>query len=127
MDSSYLLLFAFAALLIALLIWMLFSLGQQSAREPENPVRGYCPLCGQGLRKGEKIRSSVVEIGSVEVQTRIKGCPFCLGEQGRKKRSCPVCKKEVGLDDVILALADPRVDKKKLSIKGCKNCYPPGF
>jgi len=127
MDTSYLLLFGFAALLIALLIWMLFTVGIQTREEPANPVRGYCPLCGQGLRKGEKIRSSIVEIGSVEVQTRIKGCPFCLGEVSRRKRSCPVCKKEVGLEDVILALSDPRVDKKKLSIKGCKQCYPPGF
>lgn len=127
MDWSYLLLFLFAALLIALLIWMLFSFGSSPPAVDESPVRGYCPLCGQGLRKGQRIRSSITEIGSVEIQTRIKGCPFCLGELGRRKRSCQVCKKEVALDEVILALSDPRVDKKKLSIKGCKNCYPPGF
>jgi len=100
---------------------------EQVAPELEDRIRGYCPICGEGLRKGEKIRSSVTEIGNVEIQTKIKGCPYCLGEKANKKRACPVCKKPLPLENVILAVADPRVDKKKLSIRGCKLCWPQGF
>ncbi len=128
MDFEYTLLFVLAAGLIAGLIWMLFPL--RFAAEPapaEDRIRGYCPICGQGLRKGERIRSSVTEIGNVEIQTRIKGCPYCLGEKAKRKRSCPVCKTSLPEDQIILAISDPRVDKRKLAIRGCKNCYPQGF
>ncbi len=106
---------------------MLFPLRDSSDNREKQKPRGMCPICKQQLIQGERIRSDVTEIGDVEIQTRIKGCPYCLGEQGKRKRSCPVCKKKVPLDGVILALSDPRVDRKKLSIRGCKNCYPQGF
>ncbi|MCE9599984.1 MAG: hypothetical protein K8S54_18635 [Spirochaetia bacterium] len=129
LDIQYIFLFALAALLIAVLVWMLF--GSRSEipvkKEPEGKIRGYCPICGEGLRKGERIRSSQVEIGNIEIQTRIKGCPYCMDETNKKKRTCPICKNPLALDQVILASADPRVDKNKLSIRGCKQCWPQGF
>jgi hypothetical protein len=128
MDPAFLILFGLGLALMAFLIWMLFPLRDRFDRteEKEKP-RGKCPLCDQILFKGERLRSSVTEIGNVEVQTRIKGCPYCMGEKGNRKRACPVCKKKIAPDEVVLALADPRVDRLKLSVRGCKNCYPQGF
>lgn len=128
MDLGFALLFLLAAVLIGGLIWMLFNLRDHGIdTTPSDPIRGYCPICAAGLRKGEKIRSSVVEIGNVEIQTRIKGCPYCLGEKSTRKRTCPVCKANLPVDQLILAISDPRVDKRKLAIRGCKTCYPQGF
>lgn len=125
MDDGYLVLFGVGLGLIAVLIWMLFPI--RDRRTPEEKPRGFCPLCKHPLMKGERVRSDQTEIGNVEVQTRIKGCPYCLASGARSKRHCPVCKKDVPVGEVILALADPRVDRLKLSIKGCKQCFPQGF
>jgi hypothetical protein len=107
---------------------MLFPIGERrrSQVEKEKP-RGFCPLCKQPLMAGERIRSDQMEIGDIEVQTRIKGCPYCMGPASRRSRNCPVCKNKVAKDEVILAISDPRVDRLKLSIKGCKQCWPQGF
>ncbi len=123
-SDGYLVLFGLGLALIAVLLWMLFKIGTSSDEE-EKP-KGFCPLCKHPLMKGERIRSDQTEIGEVEVQTRIKGCPYCMGLSNRK-RQCPVCKNKVAKDEVILALSDPRVDRLKLSIKGCKQCWPQGF
>ncbi|MCB1326735.1 MAG: hypothetical protein H7A21_15090 [Spirochaetales bacterium] len=125
METGHLILFAIGLGLIAFLIWMLFPIAVRSPVE-EKP-RGFCPLCAHPLMKGERVRSDQTEIGDIEVQTRIKGCQFCMGPTAKRKRSCPVCKKDVKKDEVILALADPRVDRLKLKIKGCKACWPQGF
>lgn len=125
MDLDYLILMGLGVGLMAVLIWMLYTLNFRSKPEPK--VKGYCPICSTGLVKGEQIRSDQVEIGNVEVQTKIKGCPYCLGIADKRKRLCPVCKKKLALDEVILAISDPRVDRNRLSIRGCGKCYPQGF
>ena len=127
MDSGYLILFGLGIGLLASLIGMLVPIGFRGQKKRSSEMRGYCPVCAQGLRKGESLRSSVTEIGDVEVQTRIRGCPFCLGVMGNRKRYCPVCKKKLKKDAEILAISDPRVDRNKLAIRGCKKCYPQGF
>lgn len=125
MSNSLLLLFPVGAILIGITLWMLWNLRLSNEETPEEKLRP-CPLCGHLLRKGERVRSSVTEIGDVEVRTYIKGCPFCL--EGRKeKRTCPVCRNELESDMNVLAVSDPRVDKKRLRIKGCPRCYPQGF
>ncbi|MDH5657275.1 MAG: hypothetical protein OEZ34_15290 [Spirochaetia bacterium] len=125
MNLEYLVLFGMGLGLMAFLFWMLFPIGNRREKEDKNKIKGYCPICGQGLRKGERIRSSVTEIGDIEVQTIIKGCPFCLEET--RKRACPVCKIKLKKDETIIAISDPKVDSKRLSIRGCKKCYPQGF
>jgi len=125
MDIEYLALFGMGLGLMAFLFWMLFPIGSRAEKEEKKIIRGYCPICGQGLQKGERIKSSITEIGDIEVQTIIKGCPFCL--EGGRKRACPVCKKKLALDEAIIAISDPKIDSKKLSIRGCKKCYPQGF
>lgn len=124
MDDNYLILFGIGMGILSFLLWMLFPISDQPGEVQEKP-RGYCPICGQGLKKGEKIRSSIVEIGDVEVQTTIKGCPHCL--EGNARRKCPVCKKGLKKDEAIIAYSDPKEDKKRLSIRGCKKCFPQGF
>ena len=127
METGYLILFGCGVGLMAFLIWMLYPLHFREKRE--DAIQGYCPICTTGLRKksGEQLRSDQLEIGDYEVQTRIKGCPYCLGQLDKRKRRCPVCKKKLSIDDVILALSDPRVDRNKLVIRGCANCFPQGF
>ena len=127
MNEEYLALFGGAVGIIAFLIWMLFSLKDQKKKKEENRVLGKCPLCDQGLRRGERLRSDVEEIGDIEVRTKIKGCPFCMPPYGERKRTCPVCKARVPQGKFILALSDPRIDRKKLGIRGCEKCYPQGF
>ena len=125
MNLEYLILIGMALGLMAFLYWMLFPIGDRKNHENKDKIKGYCPICGQGLKKGERIRSSVMEIGDVEVQTIIKGCPYCL-ETGRK-RNCPVCKKKLSREETIIAISNPKVDARRLSIRGCKKCYPQGF
>ncbi len=127
MDTGYLILFGVGLGVIAFLLWMLFPISDRYNKEPKKDVRGKCPLCGHELLKGERIRSNQVEIGEVEVRTYIKGCPYCMATGSRLKRTCPVCKKNVESDQSIMAVSDPRADRKKLGIKGCKNCWPQGF
>lgn len=127
MDTNYLVLFGLGLGLMAFLIWMLFPIGMRQRKATKDKIRGYCPICGAGLRKGERIRSSVVEIPRVEVRTTIKGCPYCLGPLDKRKRLCPVCKTKLKQDEAILAVSNPEVDPKRLSIRGCKRCYPEGF
>ena len=127
-DQGYAMLFGIGLGLLAFLFWMLFPIGDRKrAAEKKEKPKGICPLCKQTLYAGERIRSDQLENGDVEVQTRIKGCPYCMGPTQRRARNCPVCKTKVEKDEVILAISDPRVDRLKLSIKGCKACWPQGF
>jgi len=125
MDLDYLVLFGMILGLMAFLLRMLFPIGTKPIGDDEEKIKGYCPICAQGLKKGQRIKSSITEIGDIEVQTIIKGCPFCI--DGGRKRACPVCKKKLDLDETIIAISNPKVDAKRLSIRGCKKCYPQGF
>ena len=127
-DDGYFILFGIGLGLIAFLIWMLFPIADRRRRsKSKEKPRGFCPICKHPLMKGERIRSDQTEIGDVELQTWIKGCPFCLAVGSRQKRVCPVCKKKLEKGKVILAVSNPRQDKHKLAIKGCERCFPQGF
>lgn len=128
MDTGYFVLFGLGLGLLAVLIWMLYPLNisEQRKKKEKGEIRGYCPVCGHTLRKGERIRSDVTEIGDQEARTFIKGCPYCLGTASRR-RACPVCKKKLPKNEAIMALSNPKVDRHKLQIKGCKKCFSQGF
>jgi hypothetical protein len=125
LDGSNLALLIFIGISIALLFWMLFSLNIRSKTKVEEKPRAFCPICKNGLFSGQRIRSDVLEIGKTEVRTTLKGCQHCL--DGNAKRLCPVCKKKLAKNEFIIAFSDPQVDKKRLSIRGCKTCYPQAF
>lgn len=127
MDQGYLILFGMGLGVVAFLIWMLFPIGDKYKDQKKKNIRGHCPICGHELLKGERIRSDQIEIGKIEVRTYIKGCPFCMGIGSGRKRICPVCKKKVPQNESIMATSNPGDDRKKLRIKGCKQCWPQGF
>lgn len=111
--------------MLAFLLWMLFSVRVNSPQRERLPIRGYCPVCGHDLRKGEQMRSNQLQLGKSEMRTFIKGCPFCLAGQG--KRLCPVCKKKLSLKASCVAFSNPDEDATRLSIRGCKTCYPQAY
>lgn len=125
MESAYIWVFLGALIIMSLLFWMLFPIKEPALAQ--NPIKGFCPICSHPLRKGERVRSDVLEIGDSEVRTKIKGCPYCLTENAKENRQCPVCRKPLQKNEMIVALSNPKIDKKKLSIRGCTNCYPEGF
>ncbi|MCB1165912.1 MAG: hypothetical protein KDK37_09810 [Leptospiraceae bacterium] len=125
MSDTYFILIGLVLGLLTFLLYMLVPLRAKRRKEEEDRIRGYCPLCGHALRKGERIRSNQLEIGKSDLRTYIKGCPFCLGGKGSRK--CPVCKKKVGKEDMIVAFSNPEEDKRKLRVMGCKNCFSQGF
>lgn len=110
---------------LAFLIWMLFSVMARSSSREKEPIRGYCPICGHDLRKGERMRSNQLQIGKTELRSFIKGCPFCLS--GKGKRLCPVCKKKLSLSESAVAFSNPAEDRNRLTIRGCKKCYPQAY
>ena len=83
------------------------SIQKQSFEKP--PIKdkifsNFCPLCGSGLKKGEKVKSATYPVkpgsdgrysGGIEKMMEVYGCPNCTPPDGKEKRICPVCKKEV--------------------------------
>lgn len=112
--------------ILSFLIWFIvdIKIGDQNKHKG---IKGYCPICGHPLKQGERIRSEQIETPKVEIKTFIKGCPYCLSVKSDKKnRRCPVCKNSLKTDQTILATSTFE-DPKKLSIKGCRKCYPEGY
>ncbi len=126
--TNYIFLFIFCLLTMAFLLRMLFPISwpepdSKTKKADKQKPRGYCPLCGSALYSGQKVRSKQTEIGNIEVQTCIRGCVHCVKPENKIRRRCPVCKQDVAKGDFVLAISDPRVDRLKLSIKGCQNCF----
>jgi hypothetical protein len=125
MDNGQLIFLGAAFGILTFLFWMLFPLSDPVTKKDKKKTKGNCPVCKTPLLIGEKLKSSQVEIGDYEVQTTIKGCPHCL--EGNTARTCPVCKKKLKKEEAIIAFSYPKEDKNRLSIRGCKHCYPQAF
>ena len=85
-----------------------------------------CPICKSPLLPGEDLRTKVYRPMTVHDQLcTINGCPHCYPhlEQGIK-RECPVCHKEVPLENgyLIARLFNKSTGKKNLIITGCMQC-----
>lgn len=86
-----------------------------------------CPVCGTSLLPGENIVSKVFTTnGQVNDQIcYIYGCPHCFPRcEPGIRRTCPVCKKDVGQQQYLLAR---RFNKTKsgtphVIVNGCGNC-----
>ncbi len=112
--------------IFSFLLWFIFDINFKGKKN-ENNVKGFCPLCNHPLKKGERIRSDQIETPKVEIKTFIKGCPYCLYQREYiKKRKCPICKNHLNTDQTIVAISTIE-NPKKLSLKGCKKCYPEGY
>ncbi|MBW7858930.1 MAG: hypothetical protein H3C43_11710 [Leptonema sp. (in: Bacteria)] len=125
-SDGILFLLAFSAGAFAFLLWMLFSTKTNTPKREKDQIKGYCPICGHDLRKGERMQSNQLQIGKTELRTFISGCPFCLSGSG-SGRKCPVCKRKLKQNETAVAFSNPELDKKRLEVRGCKKCYPQGY
>lgn len=85
----------------------------------------YCPLCGCTMAKGEQVKSVVYpgSPGTPDKITEIYGCPHCFPGGSEWVRKCPVCKKELGQQDFVLARMFDRKPKIHVHVLGCTICY----
>ncbi|HTO21408.1 MAG TPA: hypothetical protein VMQ10_02945, partial [Spirochaetia bacterium] len=101
--------------------------GERSTSRPRPTGGGRrwpCPLCGELLGPGERIRS-VIRLSPKDGRVmEISGCPHCL-PPAQRRRTCPVCKAEVGPDEVLTARVFDRSrdsGKPHVHVLGCDRC-----
>lgn len=82
-----------------------------------------CPLCGEKLGSDEKVKSVLYPAakGAPDRMMEIYGCPHCYPE-GTPRR-CPVCKKELKPDSVVIARCFQKPGKTHVHVLGCTDCY----
>ena len=131
LDTSHFFIFFFCFCALSILFAMLIPLHLPKSKEKpkvaKKKAKSFCPLCIHPLQQGEKIHSDQTEIGNTQIETRLKGCIYCIYKENKLPRSCPICKKDVSHDDYVLATSDLKIDRLKLNIKGCRLCFPQGF
>lgn len=93
-----------------------------------------CPLCGSLLKKGETVKSKVIEIGSVsrhgqnrlgvkESIAHLFGCPYCWPANREHARQCPACKAKMGTADYVIArYFEKETSRNHLHVLGCTLC-----
>jgi len=91
-----------------------------------------CPLCGSMLKKGETLKTRIIEIGGTrserpkgvqEHRAEIMGCPYCWPAQKEHPRFCPACKRKLEDQELIYARYFERQEKKNhLRVLGCSKC-----
>jgi len=89
--------------------------------EPEESTKP-CPLCGEPLKRGQTVHS-VLYPGKPDSLMEIYGCPFCEKPGSKNKRTCPVCKKEMADDSILIARVFEKPGKKHVHVLGCSGCY----
>jgi hypothetical protein len=108
--------------------WSLYWNPRQKRREwtgelvPRNAPQGRkCPLCGEPMREGERVKS-VVYPGKPYKVTHIFGCPSCYPANPLHKRICPVCEHELPRDGYLFGRMFERPGRKHVHIMGCTGC-----
>lgn len=85
-----------------------------------------CPLCSSDLLPGEDLYSKVYRPMNVPDQRcTISGCPHCYPQNNsNKKRICPVCHKEVPVENgyLVARLFNKSEGKKHVIVTGCSEC-----
>ncbi|NNM54464.1 MAG: hypothetical protein HKM05_07060 [Spirochaetales bacterium] len=94
--------------------------------QPKGPYRS-CPLCGELLQPGQKVRSSVFATATADKIMEIYGCPFCDEAKTAnppQKRHCPVCHQILRPGEVVTARVFERQDGRKthVHVLGCPRC-----
>jgi hypothetical protein len=93
-----------------------------------------CPLCGYLLRKGETVKSKVIEIaisgkhgqnkmGVKESMAHMFGCPYCWPSTAEHPRHCPACKATLESSDYVIGRYFEKDEgKNHLHVLGCTRC-----
>lgn len=99
-----------------------------------------CPLCSELLRRGETVKSKVIEIaagrpgdrfagnrlGVKETIAHLFGCPHCWPSNAEHPRVCPYCKARLGKDDYVVArYFEKEQGRNHLHVLGCTICRKP--
>ncbi len=91
-----------------------------------------CPVCGEILGQGERIKTVVFQGGLrsggvTEKMCRIYGCPRCYPANPRHPRVCPVCGSTVPAEGHLEARMFERPDRprKHVHVLGCTGCRKP--
>ena len=116
--------------LIALLLGITWYNKQKKAspKKERNLIPVCCPVCDSELYKGENLVSKVYRPMKVSDQLMtVNGCPHCYPKcPPALKRMCPVCHKELRIDEALTArLFNKTVGKKHVHILGCSHCHKP--
>ena len=93
-----------------------------------------CPLCGTLLKKGETVKSKVIEIGASgrhgqnqlgvkESVAHLFGCPYCWPGNPEHVRHCPACRVALKNEDYVIArYFEKEASKNHLHVLGCTVC-----
>jgi len=99
-----------------------------------------CPLCSSMLRKGQTVKSKVIEIlpanshqtktryagnqmGIKETIAHVFGCQYCWPGNPEHPRICPFCKAKLGSEDYVIARYFEKAQgKNHLHVLGCTKC-----
>lgn len=133
-----------AAVLIIFLLWVYLKMNagesgsgsrgkmskkQMEERKSKAAASGLlvtCPLCKSPLLKGEDLVTRVYRPMNVPDQLcTINGCPHCYPKvEPGLKRECPVCHKDVPLENghLIARLFNKTEGKKHVIVTGCSEC-----
>ena len=88
--------------------------------------RKTCLVCAARLDSGQQISTVAfppVE-GSNDRLMHIRGCTYCLA--GKRERICPVCKKNLTDEEVIIArLFERKIRRTHVHVVGCSKCRGP--
>lgn len=124
MDSRILILLLLAAVIVILLI-LLRRKKENPGAVTETPKKGegtVCPLCGSVLSGGERVRS-VVYPGKPDSIMEISGCPRCSPANPEHPRICPVCRRTLGPEGLVIARYFEKPGRKHVHVLGCDICY----
>lgn len=125
-DSPYIIVLSLLVLIALLLFIYLFSSRKQAENrrkkvpQTDEKAGKHCPLCGELLTNGERIHS-VIYPGEPDKLMEIYGCPHCESKPG--KRKCPVCKKTMAADSILIARVFEKPGKTHVHVLGCSSCY----
>ena len=82
-----------------------------------------CPVCSTKLVSGDLVRTIAFPsiTGGKDRLMHIRGCVFCI--EGKIKRSCPVCRKSLYVEDILVArMFDRSFRRSHVHVLGCSQC-----
>ena len=85
-----------------------------------------CPICSTKLYKGQLVKTNAFPsiTGGKDRLMHIQGCSYCI--DGDLERKCPVCKKILGIKDILIARIFERPGgRHHVHIVGCNHCKMP--